>query len=74
MIFYNKELQNILFVDIEDYKKISGKYKIIDKNGKGREYILNSDIIIFEGEYLDGKRNGKGKEYYYIEYKTEREY
>jgi len=33
--------------------------KIIGKNGKGKEYIINTYIIIFEGEYLNGKRNGK---------------
>ena len=63
MITYNKSLQNILAVDIEDYKKISGKCKIGGKNGKGSEYLLNSNKLIFEGEYLNGKKNGKGKEY-----------
>ena len=63
MIIYNKQLQKILGVDIN--KKISGKYKIVEKNGKGREYTLNGDKLIFEGEYLNGKRNGKRKEYYY---------
>ena len=56
-------MQNICGFDIEDYKKISGKYKIIDKNGFGKEYELDTNILIFEGEYLNGKRNGKGKEY-----------
>ena len=51
MIKYNKELQKILFVDIEDYKELSGKYKIGKKNGKGKEYNIN-DELIFEGEYL----------------------
>ena len=64
MIIYNKQLQKILGVDIKDYKKISGKYRIGEKNGKGREYSLIEDKLIFEGEYLNGKRNGKGKEYY----------
>ena len=34
------------------------------KNGCGvvKEFKDNS-ILIFEGEYLNGKRNGKGKEY-----------
>jgi len=79
MIMYNKLLQNILFIDIKDFKKISNKYKIGGKNGKGKEYLLLSmsvygekrkeylgetNILIFEGEYLNGKRNGKGKEYY----------
>ena len=65
IIIYNKELQKKLSVDINNYKKISGKYKIEGKNGKGREYEFDTDILIFEGEYLNGKRNGKGKEYYY---------
>ena len=64
MIIYNKELQKICLIDIENYKQASGKYKIGGKNGKGKEYIINTDILIFEGEYLNGERNGKGKEYY----------
>ena len=60
MVAYNKELQNIYLVDINDYKEISSKYKIGGKNGKGREYIIKSNILKFEGEYI----NGKGKEYY----------
>ena len=63
LIMYNKQLQKILGVDMEDYKKTSGKYTIPEKNGKSKEYILNTNIMIFEGEYLNGKRNGKGKEY-----------
>ena len=63
IIIYNKQLQNICGFDIEDYKKISGKYKIIDENGFGKEYELGTNRLIFEGEYLNGKRNGKGKEY-----------
>ena len=65
MIIYNKELQKLLLVDLEDYKKISGKYKIGKKNGNGKEFILNTNRLIFEGEYLNGERNGKGKEYNY---------
>ena len=63
IIIYNKKLQKILGVDIKDYKKVSGKYKLGEKNGKGREYTLIGNILVFEGEYLNGKRNGKGKEY-----------
>ena len=33
----------------------------MEKNGKGKEYYLNGQLI-FEGEYLNGKRwNGKKK-------------
>ena len=65
LIIYNKQLQKIFGVDIRDYKKLSGKYKVGGKNGVGREYTLIGDKLLFEGEYLNGKRNGKGKEYYY---------
>ena len=56
MIIYNKNLQKIVGVNIKDYKKISGRYKIGEKNGKGSEYTLNTNNLIFEGEYLNGKR------------------
>ena len=65
LVIYNKLLQNVLGINIEDYKTISGKYKIGEKTGKGKEYILNTNILIFEGEYLNGKSHGKGIEYDY---------
>ena len=64
MLIYNKEFQQIILIDINDYKNISGKYKIIAKNGKGKEFNFKGKII-FEGEYLNGKRNGQGKEFDY---------
>ena len=64
MIVYNKELQKKLLICIGDYKYITSIYKIGEKNGKGKEYIYKTNILIFEGEYLNGRRNGKGKEYY----------
>ena len=75
IIIYNKHFQEKLGIDINDYKKISEKYIIHEKNGKGREYKKRTNLLIFEGEYLKGKRNGKGKEYYDIsELKYEGEY
>ena len=44
------------------YKEKIRKYKIGEKNGKGAEYIIDTNIKIFEGEYLNGIKNGKGKE------------
>ena len=64
MIIYNKHLKNIYGVDIQTYKKISGKYKIGEKNGFAKEYILYKNKLIFQGEYLNGKKHGKGEEYY----------
>ncbi len=64
IIINSKKFQKILNVNIKNYKKISDKYKIGERNGKGKEYIKFTKLMIFEGEYLNGKRNGKGKEYY----------
>ena len=64
IIINNKSLQNRFGYTIEDYKNASKRYKIIDVNGKVKEYLISSDILVFEGVYLNGKRNGKGKEYY----------
>jgi len=35
-------------------------YELNNVIGKGKEYDDNN-LLIFEGEYLNGKRNGKGK-------------
>ena len=51
-------------------KKYNGKgydengniiYELKNGNGKVKNYY--SGILLFEGEYLNGKKNGKGKEY-----------
>ena len=64
IIIYNKQIQEKIGVNIEDYKETSQRYKKGKKNGKGSEYILGNNTLIFEGEYINGKKNGKGKEYY----------
>ena len=64
IIKYSNELQKICLVDILYYKKISGKYKIGEKNGKGKEFIIDTNRLIFEGEYINGKRNGNKRIYY----------
>ena len=46
MIIYNKELQKKLSVSIQDYKNINGRYKIVENNGKGREFIIKFLFII----------------------------
>ena len=63
IIINNKELQKVCLIDIEDYKNISGKYKIGKKNGKGKEYIINTNILILEGEYINRIKNRKRKKY-----------
>ena len=64
MIKYNKKFCQSLGYTIDDYKKLCKRYIVYGKNGKGKEYIMNSSKLIFEGEYLNNKRHGKGKEYY----------
>ena len=56
MVMYNKQFQKLLLVDISNYKKISGKYKIGGKNGKGKVYLIkvswnNCPKIMFGGKY-----------------------
>ena len=63
IFIYNKQIQKMLGINIQDFITISNRYKIVEKNGKGREYAQNGNYLIFEGEYLHLKRNGKGKEY-----------
>ena len=63
LVRYNKSLQKQIGLNIYNYKIFSGKFVIIDKNGKGKEFRSNDDSLIFEGEYVNGIRNGKGKEY-----------
>ena len=60
---YNKFLQNKFGLTIDDYKQKAKRIKVGGLNGYGKEYISNSNILIFEGKYLNGKRNGCGIEY-----------
>ena len=60
----NKSLQNILDINIINYKHIIGIYIVKGKNGLIKEYNGYDNVLIFEGKYLNGKRNGKGKEFY----------
>ena len=64
LVKYNNTIKNILNVNLNDYKYLSGKYFIGKRNGKGEEYNGFRDKLLFEGDYIDGKRNGYVKEYY----------
>ena len=63
VVRYNKYLQKILDRRLIHYKILSKRYIVLCQEGKWKEYDLNTDKLIFEGEYLNGERNGKGKEY-----------
>ena len=61
-IVYNKNLQKKLGLDLIDFRRFSGKYKI-EKDGKTKIYNSYDNKLLFEGYYLNGKRNGEGEEY-----------
>ncbi len=61
MIKYNKKLQNIIKINILNYKVFSGKYIIYEKNGNGKEYNGENSQLIYEGGYLNGKKMEKEK-------------
>ena len=64
LIKYNNNLQNILGIDLAYYKNFSGRFIVKEKGGRGKEYTLNSKILLFEGDYVNGRKHGGGKEYY----------
>ena len=58
-IRYNKFYTELLDINIESYKKVSGRIKIGEVNGYGKEYDLKSLALKYKGFYMNGKRNGK---------------
>ena len=63
IIVHNKKYQNLLEINIEYYKKKSGKLRKIEENGICKEYTLDENKLIFEGEFKNGKKCGSAKEY-----------
>ena len=64
IIKYNKNMQNIMDINLINYKYFKGRYIKYEQNGIGKEYYFD-DELIFEGEYSNGKKYGKGNEYYW---------
>ena len=60
LIKYSKEYLNVLNINIEDFKNISGKIKIPGMNGYCKIYDLKTNYLIFEGQYLNEKKKWKG--------------
>ena len=59
LIVYNKKFQNIFKVNIGNYKKVLGICRIVEKDGKGRDYIVDTNKLIFLGEYTNDKKRKK---------------
>jgi len=64
ILINNKHMQTKLEIDINNYQEISNKIKVGERNGLGKEYIKNSDTLIYAGNYLNRIKNGGGTEYY----------
>jgi len=60
---YSKAIQTKNCINIEDYKKFSGRYIIKGKNDQVKIFSLYTNILLYKGKYLNDKKNGKGKEY-----------
>ena len=58
LIKYNKNLQNYMNIDLNNYILFSKRYLLYRTKTEGKEYDWKGRLI-FEGEYLKGKRNGK---------------
>ena len=70
IVRYNKNLQKLLDIEVINYFIFTKKYIIKETNGFSKTYLYNplyedkfEDILIFEGQYLNGLKNGKCKEY-----------
>ena len=66
LIKYNKSLQKIINVSVNNYIHLTGKYIIYESNGAGKEYFGYDNLLIYKGGIINGQRNGKGKEYNYF--------
>ena len=64
LIKYDKNLQNTININLNNYKFFSRRYIEFETDGKGKEYGYFGKLK-FEGEYSNGERNGKGREYDY---------
>jgi len=65
LVKYNKTLQNMIDINLINYRILSKRYIVYGENGNVEEYSSLNDGLLFEGKYLNGKRNGNGKEFSY---------
>ena len=62
IITYNKKIKAKFGLNIIDYKRFSGKYRI-EENGWLKEFNSCNNRLLFEGQYSNRKKNGMCKEY-----------
>ena len=73
-IYDNNNKIGIIFDEYRDKIIFEGEFSNGKKNGKGKEYDINTGKIKYEGEYFNGNVTGRGKVYYHegnIKYQVE---
>ena len=58
---YNKNLQNIIGINLNNYKFFNRRHIEYETKQKGKEYYSYEDTLLYDGEYLNVEKNGKGK-------------
>ena len=71
IVRYNKKLQKKLDINLIFYKNMTNKYIIYEKEGIGKEYNLEGELL-FKGHYHNGERNGYGEEYIFSNIKNKK--
>ena len=63
MIEFNKKMQKKLELDRRNIKKILGRYHIKINKEIVQELDLNTNLLLYEGNYYNRKKDGNGKKY-----------
>ena len=53
---YNKNMQELMYINLYHYKTLSGKYIMKELNGQTKEYDGKTDKLIYEDEFIYDKR------------------
>ena len=61
-IAYNKRIQKKLGLNLIDFKRVSGKYKV-EEHDLIKIYNSLTNNLMFKGYYSNRKKNGKGYEF-----------
>ena len=62
IIVHNKKIQKKLGLNIFDFIRFSGRYRVEESN-RIKDYSLCENRLLFEGQYSNRNRNGFGKEF-----------
>ena len=63
LVTYNKKIQNILNIEIYDFKQFNRSHLIFDEKGIGKEYDNYTGQLIFKGKYYPEEKKKIGLEF-----------